>query len=135
MFELISDRICLCRRNFMTSSLPWTSAIFERPQVHRGWSNNTLISSQNVFKVSFDFAFCISQHVHVFTGLEVLTKVPGRDHRGRSGIKIEYCLPHWNSTLSQNYLCEHQLRQLIFRNHYMAVGIIVKKSHLPIYPI
>jgi len=54
------------RRNFMTSSLPWTSAIFERPQVHRG--------------------------------LEVLTKVPGRDHRGRSGIKIEYCLPHWNST-------------------------------------
>jgi hypothetical protein len=50
------------RRNFMTSSLPWTSAIFERPQVHRG--------------------------------LEVLTKVPGRDHRRRSGIKIEYCLPH-----------------------------------------
>jgi len=24
------------RRNFMTSSSPWTSAIFERPQVHRG---------------------------------------------------------------------------------------------------
>ena len=28
----------------MTSSSPWTSAIFERPQVHRGWYTHILIS-------------------------------------------------------------------------------------------
>ena len=134
-FTLFKILYLFNRRNFMTSSLLWTSATFEPPRVHRGRNRHIVIISKLIessyllvlyllFTIDFSAKFKFEKKSYLFTGLEALTKVPGRE--GRTGIKIEYCLPRWNSILSpRNNLCEHQLR-LIFRNHYMAVGIIVK---------